>query len=150
MDHGVNLDTTHSVARFAPDAAALRHAADLGFRSVVNVRTSDEQHTITPDTERRIAGDAGLAYLHHPVAPDALDDALVDDFRRKLSDLPQPVLHHCASGKRAGAMTLMALAAAQGLEGEAAIARGRERGLDLSQDKIGQFVKDYADRKSRG
>ena len=150
MNDFVNLDAMHSVARFAPDEAALRHAAELGFRSVVNFRTRDEQQAIAPDTERRIAQEAGLTYLHHPVAPDALDDALVDDFRRKLSDLPQPVLHHCASGMRAGAMTLMALAAEQGLEGEAAIARGRERGLDLSQEKIGQFVKDYADRKNGG
>ncbi|SLN73833.1 hypothetical protein LOS8367_03753 [Limimaricola soesokkakensis] len=72
----------------------------------------------------------------------------MDDFRRSLDDLPQPVLLHCASGKRAGAMTLMALAAEQGLDGEAAIAKGRAAGVDLTQEKIGQFVKDYADRKS--
>lgn len=45
-------------------------------------------------------------------------------------------------------MTLMALAANRGIDGDAAIDMGRESGLDLSQEKIGQFVKDYADRKS--
>lgn len=148
MDNVVEIDSNHSIARFAPDEAALRKAAEEGFRSVVNFRTTDEKQEVAPDEERRIAEEAGLTYLHHPVSPDALDDKLVDDFRRSLDDLPQPVLLHCASGKRAGAMTLMALAAEQGLDGEAAIAKGRAAEVDLTQEKIGQFVKDYADRKS--
>lgn len=148
MDNVVTLDSNHSIARFAPDEAGLRQAAEEGFRSVVNFRTAEEKQEVTPDEERRIAEGAGLTYLHHPVSPDALDDELVDDFRRSLDDLPQPVLLHCASGKRAGAMALMAMAAKKGLGGEAAIDMGRKNGLDLSQEKIGQFVKDYADRKS--
>lgn len=148
MDNTVTIDRNYSIARFAPDEAGLRQAAEEGFRSVVNFRTSEEKQEVTPEEERRIAEEAGLAYLHHPVSPDALDDALVDDFRRKMSELPQPVLLHCASGKRAGAMTLMALAADRGLDGEAALAMGRENGLDLTQEQIGRFVKDYADRKS--
>lgn len=148
MDNIVPIDSNHTVARFAPDEATLKQAAEEGFRSVVNFRTSGEKQEVTPDEERRLVEEAGLTYLHHPVAPDALDDALVDDFRRKLADLPKPVLLHCASGKRASAMTLMALAAQEGLDGDAVIEKGRESGFDLSQEQIGQFVKDYADRKS--
>lgn len=148
MENVIEIDSNHSVARFAPDAATLRQAAERGFQSVVNFRTAEEKQEITPEEERRIAEEAGLKYLHHPVSPEALDDKLVDDFRRKLADLPGPVLVHCASGKRAGAMTLMALAAEEGLNGEAAIEKGRASGLDLSQEQIGQFVKGYADRKS--
>ena len=148
MDKIITLDSNHVVALFAPDEAALRKAASAGVRSVVNFRTSDEKTDLSLADERRVAEAAGLNYLHHPVSAEALDDGLVDDFRRSLDDLPQPVLLHCASGKRAGAMTLMTLAAERGLDGEAAIDMGRERGLDLSQEKIGQFVKDYADRKA--
>lgn len=148
MDNIVPIDSNHTVARFAPDEATLKQAAEEGFRSVVNFRTSEEKQEVTPDEERRLVEEAGLTYLHHPVAPDALDDALVDDFRHKLADLPKPVLLHCASGKRASAMTLMALASQEGLDGDAAIEKGRESGFDLSQEQIGQFVKDYADRRS--
>ncbi|WP_341212844.1 sulfur transferase domain-containing protein [uncultured Limimaricola sp.] len=148
MDNIVPIDSNHTVARFAPDEASLKQAAEEGFRSVVNFRTSEEEQEVTPDEERRLVREAGLTYLHHPVAPDALDDALVDDFRRKLADLPKPVLLHCASGKRASAMALMALAAQEGLDGDAVIEKGRESGFDLSQEQIGQFVKDYADRTS--
>ncbi len=150
MDNTVTIDRNYSIARFAPDEATLRQAAEEGFRSVVNFRTAEEKQDVTPEEERRIAEEAGLTYLHHPVSPEALDDALVDDFRRSLDDLPQPVLLHCASGKRASAMTLMARAAEEGLDGEAALAKGRENGLDFTQEKIGQFVKDYADRKAQG
>ena len=89
-----------------------------------------------------------MTYLHHPVAPDALDAELVDDFVSKLESLPRPVLFHCASGKRAGAMVLMALAAEKGLSGEAAINKGKQAGVDLSEEKIGDFVRNYADRKA--
>ncbi len=148
MDKIITIDSNHVVALFAPDEAALRKAASSGVRSVVNFRTSDEKTHLSLHDERRVAEAAGLNYLHHPVSADALDDALVDDFRRSLDDLPQPVLLHCASGKRAGAMALMTLAAENGLDGDAALDLGRARGLDLSQEKIGQFVKDYADRKA--
>lgn len=96
MDNVVEIDSNHSIARFAPDEAALRKAAEEGFHSVVNFRTTDEKQEVAPDEERRIAEEAGLTYLHYPVSPDALDDELVDDFRRSLDDLPQPVLLHCA------------------------------------------------------
>lgn len=148
MDQIITIDSNHIVTLFAPDEAALRKAASSGIRSIVNFRTSDEKGGLSLPDERRVAEAAGLNYLHHLVTVDTLDDELVDDFRRSLIDLPQPVLFHCASGKRAGAMTLMALAADRGLDGEATIDMGRQRGLDLSQEKIGQFVTDYADRKS--
>ena len=148
MDEIITIDSNHIVALFNPDEAALRKAASAGVRSVVNFRTSDERGGLSLSDERRAAEAAGLNYLHHPVSADALDDQLVDDFRRSLDDLPQPVLLHCGSGKRAGALTLMTMAAERGLDGNAAIEMGRERGLDLSQEKIGQFVKDYADRKA--
>lgn len=148
MDEIITIGSNHVVALFTPDEAALRKAASVGFRSVVNFRTADEKGGLSLPDESRVAEAAGLNYLHHPVSADALDDELVDDFRRSLDDLPQPVLLHCASGKRAGAMALMMLAAENGLDGDAVLDLGRERGLDLSQEKIAPFVKDYADRKA--
>ena len=41
----------HRVARFAPDEAGLRQAAEEGFRSVVNFRTSEEKQEVTPGEE---------------------------------------------------------------------------------------------------
>lgn len=103
---------------------------------------------MSPETERLVAEKLGLNYLHHPVTAENMDADTVDAFRRALDDLPQPVFLHCASGKRAGALTLMALAADKGWDGNAALAEGKARGLDLTGEKIGQFVKSYADTKA--
>ena len=45
-------------------------------------------------------------------------------------------------------MTLMALAADKGWDGDTALQEGKSRGIDLTEEKIGQLVKSYADRKA--
>lgn len=142
------IDPNHTVALFTPDTAALKQTASAGVKSVVNFQAEGEKGGLSPDEERQQAERLGLNYLHHPVTADSLNAALVDDFRRALDDLPQPVFLHCASGKRAGAMTLMALAADKGWDGETALQEGKARGIDLTEEKIGQFVKSYADDKA--
>ncbi len=142
------IDPNHTVALFTPDAEALKQTASAGVKSVVNFQAEGEKGALSPDEERQQAERLGLNYLHHPVTADSLDAALVDNFRRALDDLPQPVFLHCASGKRAGAMTLMALAADKGWDGETALQEGKARGIDLTEEKIGQFVKSYADDKA--
>ena len=148
MTQIVTIDSNHIVALFTPDEAALRQAASAGMMSVVNFRAAGENGGLSIPDERRVAEKAGLNYLHHPVTATELDDDHVDNFRRSLDDLPQPVFLHCASGKRAGAMALMAIAAENGWDGATALAKGRDRGFDLSEDEIGTFVKAYADRKA--
>ncbi len=148
MDNVIKVDSNHSVALFAPDQAALRQAAEAGFRTIVNFRTAEEKQDVSPVEEHRIVEKAGVNYLHFPVAADELDNEMVDDFRRYLDDLAGPILLHCATGKRAGAMTLMALAADKGLDGDDALELGRKTGIDLSDEQIGQFVKAYADNKA--
>jgi len=142
------IDPNHTVALFTPEANTLKQAASAGAKSLANFRAEGEKGGLTPDEERQQAERLGLNYLHHPVTADSLDAALVDDFRRSLDDLPQPVFLHCASGKRAGAMTLMALAADKGWDGETTLQEGKARGIDLTEEKIGQFVKSYADDKA--
>lgn len=142
------IDPTHTVALFTPNTATLKQVASAGTKTVVNFRAEGEKDGLTPAQERQQAERLGLNYLHHPVTADSLDTATVDDFRRSLDDLPQPVFLHCASGKRAGAMTLMALAADKGWDGDTALNEGKARGIDLSDEKIGEFVKSYADKKA--
>lgn len=147
MEKIATIDSNHIVALFTPDESNIRKAASAGMKSLVNFQEASEKG-LSPADEGRIAEAAGLNYLHHPVPPESLDAEMVDDFRRSLDDLPQPVFLHCGSGKRAGAMTLMALAADKGWDGETALAEGRQRGIDLTEEKIGQFVRNYADSKA--
>ena len=142
------IDPSHNVALFLPDAKTLEQAASAGMKTVVNFRAAHEKGGLDPDAEGLVAEKLGLNYLHHPVAPEDLSPETVDEFRRALDDLPQPVFLHCASGKRAGAMTLMALAADKGWDGDTALQEGKARGIDLAEDGIGQFIKSYADSKA--
>ncbi|MEX3314511.1 sulfur transferase domain-containing protein [Sulfitobacter sp. PS-8MA] len=142
------IDPNHTVALFTPDAETLKQVASSGVKTVVNFRAEGEKGGLTPEEERQQAERLGLNYLHYPVTAESLDAALVDEFRWALDDLPQPVFLHCASGKRAGAMTLMALAADKGWDGETALQEGKARGIDLTEEKIGPFVTSYANEKA--
>ncbi len=45
-------------------------------------------------------------------------------------------------------MTLMALAADTGWGDDTALQEGKARGIDLTEEEIGGFVKSYADEKA--
>lgn len=148
MQDVVQINERFSVAKFAPDRKTLREAADEGFSSVVNMREEDEKHELEPDDERRAAEEAGLTYLHHPVSGKDFSDEIVDQFRRKAAEMPAPVLVHCASGKRSGAMVMMHLAAERGMSGDEVIEKAEAMGFECDTPELEQFVKSYVDRHS--
>jgi protein tyrosine phosphatase (PTP) superfamily phosphohydrolase (DUF442 family) len=80
------------------------------------------------------------------VSGDALDDEVVDRFREAIGRLPRPILLHCASGKRSGAMTMMHVASEQGMTGDEAIAKAESMGFECDTPELEAFVKDYVDR----
>lgn len=146
MQDTVKIDDRFTVARFTPDRDQLRQAAEEGFRSVVNMQTEGEKKGLGPQEEARAAEEAGLTYLHHPVDGDKMSDEVVDGFRRKASELPAPVLVHCASGKRSGAMVMMGLASEQGMTGEQVIEKAEEMGFECDTPELEEFVKSYVNR----
>lgn len=146
MENAVKIDNRFTVAKFAPDGETLRQAAREGFRSVVNMKTRDEKQELPPDEERRLAEEAGLTYLHHPVSGDQLSDEVVDSFRRKAADLPAPALVHCASGKRSGAVVMMHIASERGMSGEQVIEQAEQMGFECDTPELEGFVKSYVDR----
>lgn len=145
MQDTVDINTRFTVAKFAPDAEQVRQAAEEGFRSIINMQTDDEDKKlrIQPQEEGRIADEARLTYLHHPVDAEKLSDELVDSFRRKAMDLPVPVLVHCASGRRSGAFVMMHVACEKGMDGDEVIAKAEEMGFECDTPELEKFVKDY-------
>lgn len=150
MENAVQINERFTVAKFAPGREALREAADEGFRSVVNMREADERHELEPDEERRAAEEAGLIYLHHPVSGRHLSDEVVDEFRRKATQMPAPMLVHCASGKRSGAVVMMHMAAETGMSGDEVIEKAASMGFECDTPGLEQFVRNYADRHAGG
>ncbi|MDG6347622.1 protein tyrosine phosphatase family protein [Luteimonas sp. 8-5] len=101
------------------EAAGIRHVIDLA------------QDGETPEFDEAAAMQAaGIGYDNLPISgPDALTRANVEAFDRLLAGAQAPVLVHCASGNRVGAMAALRAAWIEGVPVEEAIATGRAWGL---------------------
>ncbi|WP_424138248.1 beta-lactamase hydrolase domain-containing protein [Roseomonas chloroacetimidivorans] len=144
MAKRIRINDSLTVDTGQPTREELERLPREGFKAVVNLRTAGEQNQpLPPDAEGEVARKAGLDYAHIPVAPSGPQPEQVDLFRSQLSELPGPVLLHCASGKRSGVLGILVLAAQEGLSGEDALARARELGFDWSSPALEDFVRRY-------
>ncbi|MEQ8397921.1 protein tyrosine phosphatase family protein [Thalassobaculum sp.] len=149
MDDVIQINSHFTVAKSALDEAGIRQAAEDGFQTIVNLRTENEKQSLDPEAEGRIVRDQGLSYLHHPVSGDDLSDKVVDRFRRTARTLPGPILVHCATGKRSGAMVMIHLAVEQGLSGDQAVEKAAHLGFECDTPELEEFVKGYVDRHTK-
>ncbi len=119
----------------ADDIATLQEA---GIRHVIDLTPDAE----TPgfDEATAVRG-AGLAYANLPLAGAAdLTRENVQAFDTMLREAGQPVLVHCGSGNRVGAMAALRAAWIDGQPLEQAIATGREWGLTGLEDEVRQRI----------
>lgn len=105
-------------------------AKRLGYRTVINLNTAEEG-AIEEDGPVR---DAGLDYVSIEVATEAPTPAQVETFAGHVNDpVNYPILVHCVSSNRVGAMWAL-YRAANGVPGEIAIQEGRTVGLKPSRE----------------
>lgn len=141
LNDGLTVDTGQ------PTRDELAHLTQEGFKTVVNLRTSGEQNQpLSPEAEGEVVRAAGLDYANIPVASTGPLPEQVDQFRQELAKLPQPVLVHCASGKRSGAFAIAQVASQEGLSGEHALAKARALGFDWKSPELEGFVRRYVDQ----
>src|SRR5690348_9114735 len=87
-----------------PDEGALAELARAGYRTVVDLRAPEEARGFD---EAAAVERAGMTYLPLPVTQLTLDDAAFDRFRAVMRDpARRPILVHCASSNRVGALLL--------------------------------------------
>jgi uncharacterized protein (TIGR01244 family) len=109
-----------------PTAAQLQQAASEGITTVIDLRQPNEDRGFD---EASTAADLGLNYVHIPVAGAAgLSAANVQALQAALTRSNGPVLLHCASGNRVGAL-LALLKHQQGASTEDALQFGRSAGM---------------------
>jgi uncharacterized protein (TIGR01244 family) len=119
-----------------------QQAAQSGFKSVLNLRSSDEQGFMSDEQQQAEA--AGLEYCNIPVKPNAITEELTTEVLKQMDELPKPALIHCASGMRAGAMAFMNLATRQGLTPEQVFSKAAEAGFDCNANpQLKQFLEHY-------
>ena len=127
-----------------PKPADFEQAKKGGIKTVVNLRHADE---IKDFDEAEIVESHAMKYVHLPWnGPDELTDQIFDETRRLLNSGEKPLLLHCSSANRVGAVWIPWRVLDGGLTIEAAVSEARTIGLK-SPDYESK-ARDYVKRKS--
>lgn len=141
----INDDIAVAMGQPTPDD--LQQAAQEGYKSVLNLRSPQEEGALSDEQQQAEA--AGLQYVNLPVRPDALSQEQTDQIMNQIDQLPKPLLTHCKSGLRSGAMALMYVATREGLSAEAAMEKGKQMGFDCeSSPQMKQFFQQYVSERT--
>ena len=109
-----------------PDEAALRVFADRGYAAVIDLRAEHEPRGLD---EQAVVESLGMDYVLMPITDTA---AINFENARRLDELlkqyDEPVLIHCGSSNRVGAL-LALRASLNGADDEGALQAGRDGGL---------------------
>lgn len=120
-----------------PTPASIEALSEAGFAAVIDLRGESEQRGYD---EKALVEKRGMSYVSLPVTK-------AEDFSfEKASELDEliasfdgPVLVHCGSGNRAGAL-LALRAAGNGASAEEAIELGKEAGLTRSEGIVREVL----------
>ncbi len=105
----------------------LRQVAQEGFKSVLNLRSPDEEGFLS--NEQQQAEALGLYYVNIPVKFEAINDEIAARVLMQTNKLPKPTLVHCDNAMRAAAIVLMHIATRQGATLRQAFKQAEQLGL---------------------
>jgi uncharacterized protein (TIGR01244 family) len=109
-----------------PSEAALAALAKAGYKSVIDLRGPTEDRGLD---EKKTVETLGMSYVNLPVqGAGGVTFENANALDKLLADLPKPVLVHCTSSNRVGAL-LALRAKADGADSDAALAVGVASGL---------------------
>ncbi|MEO6170990.1 MAG: sulfur transferase domain-containing protein [Lysobacter sp.] len=121
-----------------PEPGAWQVAASAGITTVINLRPAAEMDGRDEAAE---VAEAGLAYYEIPVAGAAdvnLGNATA--LRRLIDQAPGPVLVHCASGNRVGALLALSDMQTGKVSADQAVAFGRSAGLGSLEPRVREVI----------
>lgn len=110
-----------------PDEESLQVFANSGYAVVIDMRGPDEDRGM--DDFQGAVETAGMEYVAFPVVDlEAINFETAKDLDALLNDIDGPVLMHCGSGNRVGAVLALRESLA-GADDEDAIAFGKDAGM---------------------
>jgi len=111
-----------------PSKQALEQAKQQGYRTIVNLRPAGE---FSDWDESAVVKQLGMEYVSIPVGSAAdLKDTNIQRLDAVLKDKSKyPIIVHCASGNRVGALFALRAAKIEGKDAETALRIGREAGM---------------------
>ena len=111
-----------------PEEEHLKRLAEAGYKTVVDLRTLVE--TPHPDEWGKVVRRAGMEYVNIPVGHENIDDETFDRFRGLTREGGhRPLLVHCSSANRVGALLIPYLILEEGAAPEKAREIAAEAGL---------------------
>ncbi|MEM6453909.1 MAG: sulfur transferase domain-containing protein [Acidobacteriota bacterium] len=129
-----------------PTEAMLARAASLGFRTVINLRTPPEADRVPFDEPAAVEA-LGMTYIALPIA--GADDLHLDSVNAltQLLDDParHPILLHCGSGNRIGALLALKAYHLDGAAVDEAMAIGEAGGLTRLAPVVDALLTQAAD-----
>lgn len=121
-----------------PDDAAWQAAASDGVTTVINLRPAAE---MDDHDEAAAVAAAGMVYHQLPVAGAGdITMANATELRRLIDEAAGPVLVHCASGNRVGALLALGEAESGAVPAEQALAFGRSAGLGSLEPRVREVI----------
>jgi uncharacterized protein (TIGR01244 family) len=110
----------------------VKELAEKGFITIIDLRTEAEGTA----KEKKAVESAGMSYINIPVTGAGINNEQIAAFSKAIEDVQTPVLVHCASGNRVGALwTTYRLS--KGINSEIAFEEGRTAGMKPSlEDKV--------------
>ena len=102
----------------------VKELAEKGFATIIDLRTENEGTA----EEKKSVESAGMSYINIPVTGAGINHEQLVAFTRMIKKAQTPVLVHCASGNRVGALwTTYRLS--KGINSEIAFEEGRAAGM---------------------
>ena len=127
-----------------PTGEQLQLLAEDGYHTIIDLRPADEPHGFD---EPAAAKDNGLTYVNVPVTPATLGQATIDRFLDAMRDARKPVIVHCGTASRVGALFYAWLVLEQKESPAKALEKARAIGPH-HPELIGKVQKLVAERKA--
>ncbi len=119
-----------------PDVAQLAEYAEQGYSVILDMRTEGEDRGIDEQAE---VESLGMSYVNLPIGRGGISFENAEKLDKLLEDADGPVVMHCGSGNRVGA--LMALrASANGASVEDALKVGKEFGMTRLTEHVEKIL----------
>ncbi|MEJ2108661.1 MAG: methyltransferase domain-containing protein [Acidobacteriota bacterium] len=132
FENTVNVSTLDNRVYFAgqPDEVAFKRFAELGVKTVINLRTDQEMATLDFN-EEAVVGSNGMKYIRVPIGMELPDTSTLEEVMDALdTSADTPVLMHCFNSNRVGAVWSL-YAGQKGFSLEEAISEGKDAGLSF-------------------
>jgi len=115
-----------------PDEAAFKVFADSGYAAIIDLRKAGEDRGLD---EPAVVEELGMEYVTLPIGRDDITFEKAAELKRLLDQFDEPVLLHCGSANRVGALLALQEFADTG-DREASLEAGREAGLTGLESRV--------------